>query len=400
MSYDADIIVIGAGPAGLSAAIRARWVKRSAAIPASVILLDPAGPGGIATMGRVNLTGPSFGFHGPDLFEHLLADMRQLEIPLLREAAVGLRPVGECWEVRTATHTLRSLAVVLATGLRCLSTEHQLKQAGLLRILSGSYGLAAQSFQVWSAAHQGHRLLLIGGLALAESADAFRRLDGGRNELEFLCEPRQQATAFRLEGQHVVITVTEEGHCREKVYHGVMLEYHSLLLTPPALSFLASDLRGAAGYSAVGPEGDPRAPGLFAAGDCTRPPSLCVKALAQGAEAGFNAYRYVFSRKFGHQPHLFAFYASPERPPFDVPELPAIDPHLHEPVGLTAHSRFLPDGSHATAVVPEALAELHEEMGEKIATVHRRDVTGDTAVHLSDAACPPAALTGRSARSQ
>jgi len=379
MSYDFDVIVIGAGPAGMAAAIRGRWVKTATAIPASVLLIDPAGLGGLARMGTINLTGPAFHFEGPELMEKLFPDIEQFEIPLLRETALGFRREEPYWIVRTPERELTCLAVVLATGIRKLTDESDAFAARKMSILAGGYERSAERFITWSNEHAGQRLVLIGGEPLADSLAMFQAFDGGRNTIEAMYEPRQLISKLRMEDDKLHIEFTEDGKPREIACDKAMLDYHSLMLAPPSPAILPAALRDAAGYSRVGPQGDPAHPGLFAAGDCTGYPSMSLRAMAQGAEAGFNAYRHAYEFKFGQPPSLFAFYVLGDRPPLSASELPAIDPGIHQPVGLSPRSHF---AAHPLAGYGEnglrgnpsqsELTLLSQELADKIATVHRR----------------------------
>jgi thioredoxin reductase len=379
MRYDVDLVVVGAGPAGLAASIRARWVKTSYAVPASVLLLDPAGIGGIAAMGNICLTGPSFGFRGSELIARLRADVEHLEIPVLREAAVGLAQDGQCWIVQTPERAIRCLAVILATGLRRLSNEALLASHGFLTFLAGGYTSAARRFHHWSIDHMGQRMALIGGASMASETERFRQSDQHRNTLIFLCEPTQRVLAYRQEGETIQLTVDDHGAMRQLEADHVMIDYHSLERTPPSLLFLPATYRTAQGYSQASPRGMSSAPGLFAAGDCTGPPSLCIKSLAEGSEAAFNALRYVHEIKFGVAPHLFAFYPSHDRPSFGESELPHPSPTRHIPVGLTASSHFAPHGNFAEPLpmprplTPEEWQQVEREIHEKTATVHLAD---------------------------
>jgi len=380
MSYDFDVIVIGAGPAGMAAAIRCRWVKTARAIPASVLLLDPAGLGGLARIGTINLTGPAFHFEGPELMEKLFPDIERFEIPLLNEAALGFRREEPYWIVRTPARELSCLSVVLATGVRRLTDEADAFAAHKMSILAGGYERAAERFIAWSREHTGQRLVLIGGEPLTESLHLFQIFDEDRNTITGFYEPRQRITGLRIVDDTLVITYEEGGETREVHCDKAMLDYHSLLQAPPSPAILPAALRDMAGYSRIGPQGDPAYPGLFAAGDCTGFPSMSLRAMAQGAEAGFNAYRHAYEYKFGQPPSLFAFYVLGDRPPLTASELPEIDPGIHQPIGLSRHSRFpahpLTDSGEDQLVshelVPADSALLAQELAEKIATVHRR----------------------------
>ncbi len=115
-----DVAVIGAGPAGLAAALRVRWVKSHHAVPCSVVMFDPAGPGGLATIGATRLMGPAT----QPLLPTVLDDLRRFETPVRREAVERVEADGGRWRVCTCNGArCRARAVVLATGLRRLSNE-------------------------------------------------------------------------------------------------------------------------------------------------------------------------------------------------------------------------------------------------------------------------------------
>lgn len=377
-SYDADLIVIGAGPAGMAAAVRARWVKTSRVIPASVLLLDPGGLGGIAAMGTVFLTGPSWGGCGSDLIQNVINDVERLQIPLLKEAAIGLRRVDDCWQVQTASRTLTGQAVVVATGLRRLCNDRDVRTASRLTFLSGGYQRSIETFTTWSTEHIGARLLLIGGPRLDETLLQLRACDAGRNDIVPIYEPRQQVERYHLDGNALVVTVREDARLTHHQCEMVMLDYHSYELDPPSLAFLPPEFRDEAGYCAYGPSDSPQHPGFYAAGDCAGPPSMCLKALAEGSIAGFQAYQYIYERKFNARPHLFAFFPSPVRPPLSEPEIPILDPERHLPVGLRADSQYAGLLAPAEAAT-SGYQNLAQEVERKIATVHVRRPSGDIA---------------------
>jgi hypothetical protein len=70
-------------------------------------------------------------------------------------------------------------------------------------------------------------------------------------------------------------------------------------------------------------------PGMFGAGDVTAGGyNSFSRAVSQGVAAGLSAYRYVYQKKFGIYPPLFAYRATDFPIPAHFQELPAFDDRL------------------------------------------------------------------------
>jgi succinate dehydrogenase/fumarate reductase flavoprotein subunit len=70
-------------------------------------------------------------------------------------------------------------------------------------------------------------------------------------------------------------------------------------------------------------------PGIFAAGDVTSGGyNSFSRAVAQGMAAGLSAYRYIYHKKFGTYPPLFAYRPTDFPIPSDFEELPPLDEDL------------------------------------------------------------------------
>ncbi|MFI9817833.1 FAD-dependent oxidoreductase [Saccharothrix variisporea] len=113
---DHDLVVVGGGPAGLSAAVY------SACEGLRVVVVEDDTPGGQAgSTSRIeNYLGFPAGLSGGDLARRALAQARRFGVRWLSaRRATGLRRDGELWTVHTDDGTTaRGTAVLVATGMR------------------------------------------------------------------------------------------------------------------------------------------------------------------------------------------------------------------------------------------------------------------------------------------
>ncbi|MGB9757751.1 MAG: thioredoxin-disulfide reductase [Candidatus Bipolaricaulaceae bacterium] len=112
MGGDWDLVVVGAGPAGLTAAIY------SCRAGLRTLVLEKAAPGGqlLETPVIENFPGFPDPLPGIELMERMERQARRLGAELVLAEATGLAKEGGSWLVRTRAGDFRGRAVVVATG--------------------------------------------------------------------------------------------------------------------------------------------------------------------------------------------------------------------------------------------------------------------------------------------
>ncbi|MFJ9597967.1 FAD-dependent oxidoreductase [Streptomyces virginiae] len=119
-SLDADVLVIGAGPAGVAAALMATSLN----MKVLVVEADSVG-GKLQTIGALENVSGNW-TTGPQLAEALATDLSRLEqagrCSLVRSRAVGVKGHSDQVEVLLAdTHVLTAQAVVVSTGVAAMT---------------------------------------------------------------------------------------------------------------------------------------------------------------------------------------------------------------------------------------------------------------------------------------
>ena len=403
--YDVDVAVIGGGPAGMSAAVRCRWVKSYRSLPCSVVVFEPGPLGGLAGWRTCSITGPGYRYVGDGLIQRIQTDFDRYEIPVVCERVQTVSKVGSLFRIdTTAGRSVRALSVVVATGMRPLANERHFLGRGLFVTYMGYEYFPKLMARVAQAGANGgvvvfgnRKSVNLAGLVdplvqtrsgvtwvLDEPADvplpdlpgtvvrgALHAVEGsGDSEAGFGAGDAADPTIpdFESEAKNGVDGVTiedEAGVLRRLDCSAILLDYNAweshtrrdwdtLNLSDNGEGFLTIDSWCATSVD-----------GVFAAGDITGRYRSTAMALGDGVNAGFSAVRYTHRRKFGREPNLFA-YASADRI-------------------LEGSERDLPDVPHDAWIVP-LVDGVHLRSIARSRLPDGGDLLVDRAVKVSDLA--------------
>lgn len=304
MSFDTDILIIGGGPAGLTAATYAcRAGKR-------VLVLEKSAFGGQITWSPRVENFPGFvSVSGTELGDRLLEQAIEQGAEVELEEAAALRLSGEGWELLCDSGArFTGRAVILATGARPrplgVAREEALTGSGVCycAVCDGAF-------------YQGRDVAVCGGgnsalqdaLLLSESCRRVtlihrrERFRGEQKLIEAL--ERRENVEFVMNARIVALLGEEEltglvleqgGGRRELTVDGLFVAIGHQPDNAAWADYLALD---EAGYAASGEDCRTRTPGLFVAGDCRKKSvRQLTTAAADGAVAALAACAYLDGR--------------------------------------------------------------------------------------------------------
>jgi thioredoxin reductase (NADPH) len=281
-----DVIVVGSGPAGISAAINVANRQRIVAVM-----------GGQTPFGRLRTAHaianyPGFtSVSGEELAEAFVRHLGEFAVPVIQEKASKIIPAEDGFFTEREFYQTR--AVVLATGVY--------REAGI----EGEEDLVGQGVS--------YCVTCDGRLFRGRRAAFISYAAGGEEEASVLAEdygvdvtfvplyegehrlpdgvrvlPGARPTRLARGDGHVLVTLPAE----ELEVDAVFIYKESV--SPRALlEGLASDGR----HVIVDRHMETAIPGVFAAGDCTGEPYQTAKAVGEGQVAALRAVRYLRERK-------------------------------------------------------------------------------------------------------
>ena len=269
MAY--DVLVIGGGPAGLSAAQNVRARGKTALVVSNPLEENPLWKAKEVDnyLGLPRLSGA----------ELLTAFQRHAEssgAEFLEGRALSALRSGESWYVSVGNTMVQGKAVVLAAGV-----VRGKKLPGEAEILGRGVSYCATCDGML---YRGKRVAVLGWTPSAEKEAAF--LEGIGCQVLYLDKPRDCA----IRGAEKVEAVT----CG-----GVTEAAEAVFLLRPAMApgDLFPGLETGGGFVAVDREMRTNLPGVFAAGDCTGGPLQVSKAVGEGLTAGQKAAAFAAAVK-------------------------------------------------------------------------------------------------------
>ena len=281
-----DVMIIGAGPAGMSAAVNAR-VRNKSTVLISRRFASPS----LAKAPSVHNYLGVEEMSGTELYSRFLEHARRAEARLIEADVTGVYDMGGHFSALTSAGDISAHAVIVATGSvqsASIPGESALLGAGV------SYCATCDG-----PLYRGKRVVVLGYAAeareeanfLAEICSEVTYVDFRRGKAEKgapLAGSIREVVAkvAGIRGESFVTHVELEGETIPA--DGVFVIRESI-----PVERLLDGLAVAEGAIVVDRDMATSVPGVFAAGDCTGRPWQVAKAVGEGLVAGLSAARYV-----------------------------------------------------------------------------------------------------------
>ncbi|MBN1794375.1 MAG: FAD-dependent oxidoreductase [Candidatus Omnitrophica bacterium] len=294
-----ELIVIGAGPAGITAAVYAARKKMSFL----VITKDVGGQA--AWSGDVeNYTGYQF-ITGPELAAEFEQHMKKFSIDLREgEEVTAVEKDGAGFVVRSPQGEYRAHSLIIASGKRprrlnvpgeeefrnkgvtyCATCDGPLFSGKRVAVIGGGNSALDAALQLVKIAEHIYVINISGGLG---GDEVMREKVEANDKVTVMNESRVRG----IEGETFVTSLTVEraGKAERIVAEGVFVEIGLI----PNSEFIALVAKNELGEIVVNNRNETDVPGIFAAGDVTDvPEKQIIIAAGEGSKATLGAFRYL-----------------------------------------------------------------------------------------------------------
>ena len=300
-----DVIIIGSGPAGLSAAI---YAKR-AALDTLVIEKSPLSGGQILNTYEVDNYPGLPKISGMELGQKMRGHANQQQVTFVTESVKEIAADGEVKKVITDKNTYETRTVILAMGAshRALGVPGEEELCGMgVSYCATCDGAFFKNRTV--AVVGGGDVALEDALFLARGCkqvylihrrDAFRGARILKEQVKnteniTLCMDSVVEEIFGQDSvEKVLLTNKKTGESQELEVQGVFI---AVGILPNTGEIQGMPSRDESGYIEAGEDGVTDIPGIFAAGDCrTKQLRQVITATADGANAVTSVEKYLFN---------------------------------------------------------------------------------------------------------
>lgn len=299
-----DVIVVGAGPAGLAAAIS------TASYGLAPLLLEKKVPGGHAAEipSFEQFPGHRAGYKGSDLIDALVRRSQEAGVEIkLFEDVLELKPSEAGHVVTTDSASYRARAVILATGSRHehlgIPGEKELRGRGVsyCAVCDGMFFKDGRVVVVGGDRRAAEVAAYLAGVAgevtvvcPGRASSAFGNGSDGRIRIIEQVELKEVRGEGKVEG--VLVAETGTGRTREVAADGVFFQLEGRPNSEIAGS-LGIRLDGQ-GHIITDPSGRTDVDGIYAVGDVTSGRlKMVVAAMAQGSTAATDIVQALSGRR-------------------------------------------------------------------------------------------------------
>ena len=299
-----DLIIIGAGPAGITASVYAARKRMSLLVITGNIGGQAAWSGDIE-----NYTGYQF-ISGPDLAAKFEEHMRQYDIVVKEnELATQAEKIGDVVRVKTTKGLYESRALIIASGKRTkeldVPGEKEFKNKGLtycatcdgplfsgkdVAVIGGGNSALDAALQLINIANRVYVITI--GPSLNGDTIMREKVEGS-NKVEIYTNSQ----VLEILGEKFVsgVKIIKEGKEEKLSVQGVFVEIGLI----PNSDFVKDIERNKLGEIVINDRNETNTPGVFAAGDVTIvPEKQIIIAAGEGSKAALGAFRYLAQHKF------------------------------------------------------------------------------------------------------
>ncbi len=264
-----DIIIVGGGPAGISAALTAKSRGKSV-----LIITNPYESSGLFKAKLVENYPGLTGVSGAEILESMYAQLKAAEIELINARAISAMSMGEMFSVSTGQEYYDGRAVIIAVGI-----VQQAAYPGEKELLGRGVSYCATCDGML---YRNKSVAVIGLNSEAEKEADFLRSIGCK--VDYF--GKGSAKKYQILGDNSVKALIADDV--EYPVDGVFI----LRSTIAPTSFMPG-LKINENHISVLEDCTSSVPGVFAAGDCIGRPYQVARAVGQGNMAALSACEYL-----------------------------------------------------------------------------------------------------------